>query len=301
MFTQPIPTQPIDAMLQDKSPYDYALVAEAIRYLETHFRSQPTLEELAAALHISPFHLQRVFTRWAGISPKRFLQFLTADYAKTLLGASHSVLDATYSTGLSSPGRLHDLMVTLEAVTPGEYKSQGDGLTIRVGRHATPFGDCLLATTPRGIVALNFVDDGPAWETALAALRRRWPGARIVLDPAATAPLAAAVFATDARRQTPLHLLVKGTNFQVKVWEALLHIPAGAVCTYGDVARAIEQSRAVRAVGGAVGANAIAYLIPCHRVIRQGGIVSDYAWGATRKRALLGWEAAALDKNSLPA
>ncbi len=301
MSTQPMPVQSIDALSPDNPPYDYALVADAIRYLEANFRTQPSLEELADALHVSPFHLQRVFTRWAGISPKRFLQFLTADYAKSLLGASHSVLDAAYSTGLSGPGRLHDLMVTLEAVTPGEYKAQGDGLTIRVGRHATPFGDCLLATTPRGVVALNFVDDDPAWETALATLHRRWPGAQIVYDPAATAPLAASVFAPDTHPPTPLHLLVKGTNFQVKVWEALLHIPAGAVCTYGDVARAIDQPRAVRAVGGAVGANAIAYLIPCHRVIRQGGVVSDYAWGATRKRALIGWEAATLDKHSLSA
>ena len=283
--------------LQAEASADYALVAEAIRYLETHFRPQPGLEELAAGLHVSPFHLQRVFTRWAGISPKRFLQFLTADYAKALLGASHSVLDATYSAGLSSPGRLHDLMVTLEAVTPGEFKSRGEGLAIQVGRHATPFGDALLATTARGIVALNFVDDDAGWAAALTALQSRWPGAAIVRDDAATAPLAAAVFA-EAQPQTPLHLLVKGTNFQVKVWEALLHIPAGAVCTYGDVARVIDHPRAVRAVGSAVGANAIAYLIPCHRVIRQGGVVSDYAWGATRKRALLGWEAALLDTDA---
>jgi AraC family transcriptional regulator of adaptative response/methylated-DNA-[protein]-cysteine methyltransferase len=185
-------------------------------------------------------------------------------------------------------------MVTLEAVTPGEFKSGGGGLVIRVGRHTTPFGTALLAVTDRGIVALNFVDDH-GWDAALAALRSRWPGATLVRDDAATA--AASIFA-ETPPQTPLHLLVKGTNFQVKVWEALLRIPAGAVATYGDVAAAIDQPRAVRAVGSAVGANAIAYLIPCHRVIRQGGAISDYAWGTTRKRALLGWEAALLDKDA---
>lgn len=273
---------------------DYALVAAAIHYLEEHFRDQPSLEDVAAALHLSPFHLQRVFTRWAGISPKRFLQFLTLDYAKARLAAADSILDASYEAGLSGPGRLHDLFVTLEAVTPGEYKSQGAGLDIYVGRHATPFGDCLLATTPRGIVALNFADDETQWEEALAALHHDWAAAQIHHDAAVTAPLAAAIF--DTTRETapsqPLRVLVKGTNFQIKVWEALLQIPSGAVCTYADVARAIDHPTAVRAVGGAVGANAVAYLIPCHRVIRQGGVVRGYRWGSTRKRAMLGWEAA---------
>jgi AraC family transcriptional regulator of adaptative response/methylated-DNA-[protein]-cysteine methyltransferase len=289
-------TPPADAaelLTGPQAAADYALVADAIRYLEQHFRGQPSLEEVAAALHLSPFHLQRVFTRWAGISPKRFLQFLTLDYAKARLAAAESVLDATYEAGLSSPGRLHDLFVTLEAVTPGEYKHRGEGLDIRIGRHATPFGDCLLATTARGIVALNFVDDDAQWEEALAALHHDWAAANLHQDEQATAPLAALIFDPAARdTPQPLRVLVKGTNFQVKVWEALLQIPSGAVCTYADVARAIHHPKAVRAVGGAVGANAVAYLIPCHRVIRQGGIVRDYRWGSTRKRAMLGWEAA---------
>lgn len=273
---------------------DYTLVAQAIQYLGQRFQEQPSLEDLAAHLHVSPFHLQRVFSRWAGISPKRFLQFLTVDYAKSRLMAAQSVLDAAYDAGLSSPGRLHDLFVTLEAVTPGEYKSQGEGLEISVGRHLTPFGECLLAATPRGIVALNFLDADNTWEEALAALRKSWPAAIITVDDTATAPLAAQIFSPQVNALSPLRILVKGTNFQVKVWEALLRIPHGAICTYSDIARTINNPAAVRAVGSAIGANAVAYLIPCHRVIRQGGLISDYRWGATRKRAIISWEAAHL-------
>jgi AraC family transcriptional regulator of adaptative response/methylated-DNA-[protein]-cysteine methyltransferase len=254
---------------------DYALVAQAIQYLGQNFQEQPSLEDLAAMLHLSPFHLQRVFSRWAGISPKRFLQFLTVDYAKARLQAAESVLDAAYDAGLSGPGRLHDLFVTLEAVTPGEYKSRGTGLSIRVGQHSTPFGDALLAATPRGIVALNFLDPDHPWEQALGELHKSWPAATITVDPSATTPLAERIFAPQDDDLPPLRLLVKGTNFQIKVWEALLRIPPGAVCTYADIARTIQNPTAVRAVGGAVGANAIAFLIPCHRVIRQGGLVSD--------------------------
>ena len=290
-----------DALTQSA---DYALVAQAIRYLESNFKRQPSLEELAEVLHLSPFHLQRVFTRWAGISPKRFLQFLTVDFAKDLLAASHSVLDATYAAGLSSPGRLHDLFVTVEAVTPGEYKSQGTGLKIAYGRHATPFGDCLLATTPRGICALYFLDANNCWEQAVGALYQNWGAATLVEAPDVTAPLADRIFASGnhdlSLDQPPLRLLIKGTNFQVKVWDALLRIPPGAVCTYADIARAIDAPKAARAVGGAIGANAIAFLIPCHRVIRQGGLLNDYRWGATRKHAILGWEVAhtLLDQDS---
>lgn len=273
---------------------DYTLVAQAIQYLGQNFQEQPSLEELAAKLHISPFHLQRVFSRWAGISPKRFLQFLTVDYAKSRLLAAQSVLDTAYDAGLSGPGRLHDLFVTLEAVTPGEYKSQGEGLVISVGRHSTPFGECLLAATPRGIVALNFLDPDHTWEDALEELRNTWAAATITIDPSVTAPLAARIFSPQKDKTSPLRVLVKGTNFQVKVWEALLRIPPGAICTYADIARTIQNPAAVRAVGSAIGANAVAYLIPCHRVIRQGGLVSDYRWGATRKRAIIGWEAAKL-------
>lgn len=274
---------------------DYALVAQAIRYLEQHVQEQPSLDELAAQVHVSPYHLQRVFTRWAGISPKRFLQFLTVDYAKAALDESGSVLDAAYAAGLSGPGRLHDLFVALEAVTPGEFKTQGAGLEIVYGRHVTPFGECLLATTPRGICALSFLNGG-GWEEAVTQLRQEWPAAALAEDTQATAALAQRIFDPGAGqpdpRGAPLRLLVKGTNFQVKVWSALLRIPPGALCTYTDVARAVERPAAARAVGNAVGANPIAYLIPCHRVIRAGGLVRDYRWGTARKKAMLGWEAA---------
>ena len=282
----------LDANLTESA--DYTLVAQAIRYLGRNFQEQPSLDELAELLHISPFHLQRVFSRWAGISPKRFVQFLTVDYAKARLLDAQSVLDAAYDAGLSSPGRLHDLFVALEAVTPGEYKSKGAGLTIHVGQHSTPFGECLLAATSRGIVALNFLDPDHTWEQALHELHNTWAAATITIDPSMTAPLAERIFSPQDSQLPPLRILVKGTNFQVKVWEALLHVPRGAVCTYADIARTIHQPTAARAVGSAVGANAVAYLIPCHRVIRQGGVVSDYRWGATRKRAIIGWEAAHL-------
>lgn len=277
---------------------DYTLVAQAIAYLEEHFQDQPGLDELADRLHLSPFHLQRIFTRWAGISPKRFLQFLTVDYAKRRLEESAGVLDTAYAAGLSGPGRLHDLFVTLEAVTPGEFKNQGAGLEIVYGCHRTPFGDCLLAATARGICGLHFLDDG-AWPAAVEELHRQWPAATLREDTQATASLIARIFAPDpAGVKLPLSLLVKGTNFQVKVWSALLCIPSGAVCTYADVARAIGRPSAARAVGSALAANPIAYLIPCHRVIRAGGLVKEYRWGAIRKKALLGWEAAqqTLDK-----
>jgi AraC family transcriptional regulator of adaptative response/methylated-DNA-[protein]-cysteine methyltransferase len=273
---------------------DYDRIAAAIHYLEENYRDQPELDDLAAYLHLSPFHLQRLFTRWAGISPKRFVQYLTAAHAKQLLANAHSVLDTAYETGLSGPGRLHDLLVAVEAMTPGEFKTRGAGLAIRYGRHATPFGDCILAASERGVCKLSFLE-GDGWDAAIGELRAQWAGAALVKDPAYTQPLVDLIFPPDhaapnGRRQ--VNLLLKGTNFQLKVWEALLRIPAGAAATYEDVAQAIGQPGAARAVGGAVGANNIAYLIPCHRVIRKSGVIQDYRWGATRKKAMLGWESA---------
>lgn len=286
------PGSPVDEVNAVEAAQDYRLIAEAIAYLETNHRRQPSLEELAAHLALSPFHLQRLFKRWAGISPKRFVQFLTVEHAKELLARSHDLLHAAYETGLSGPGRLHDLFVSVEAMTPGEFKLGGRGLMIRYGFHPTPFGECLLATTPRGICGLNFVGEtGRRGE--LAALQARWPAATLVEDQASTGEVAAQVFAPVPDKQTAqTRLLLAGTNFQLKVWEALLRIPAGSVCTYEDVAHWIGQPSAARAVGGAVGSNAIAYLIPCHRVIRKSGVMRDYRWGATRKKAILGWEAA---------
>jgi AraC family transcriptional regulator, regulatory protein of adaptative response / methylated-DNA-[protein]-cysteine methyltransferase len=271
---------------------DYQRVAEAIHYLETNYRDQPNLEALAAHLHLSPFHLQRLFTRWAGISPKRFVQYLTAEHAKGLLANAHSVLDAAYDAGLSGPGRLHDLLIATEAVTPGEFKSRGEGLTIRYGRHATPFGDALLAATERGICKFSFLDQ-TEWTAAVAELRSQWAGAHLIEEPAYTQPLINQIFPPEPTGEPRrINLLLKGTNFQLKVWEALLRIPAGSVRSYEDVAEAIGQPNATRAVGSAVGANHIAYLIPCHRVIRKSGIVKEYHWGPTRKKAMLAWEAA---------
>jgi AraC family transcriptional regulator of adaptative response/methylated-DNA-[protein]-cysteine methyltransferase len=280
---------------------DYALVAEAIEWLTATWRRQPSLDELAAHLNLSPYHLQRLFKRWAGISPKRFVQYLTVAHAKQVLAESTPLLEASLESGLSGPGRLHDLFVATEAVTPGEYKSGGAGLTIRYGVHESPFGPCLLAVTERGVCALSFVQ-GEA-SGAVDDLYRRWPAAQLIEDSAAGESLHARVFGAGSEEShragagqlPPIPLLLKGTNFQIRVWEALLRVPPGAVTTYEEVAQAIGAPTASRAVGAAVGANAIGYLIPCHRVIRKSGVVEGYRWGSTRKRAILGWEAAQRD------
>ncbi len=266
---------------------DYERVERAIRYLDRHRSDQPALEEVAAEAGLSPFHFQRLFRRWAGTTPKRFLQALTVDHAKGLLRDSLSVLDAAFEVGLSGPSRLHDHFVSLEAVTPGEYKSRGAGLRIAYGVHPSPFGPMLLAATERGICSLAFVG-GRDVAAEVEALARDWRGAALSEDPRATGGLAQRIFDGGAR----LPLLVRGTNFQVQVWRALLSIPPGAVATYGGVARAVGRPRAPRAAAAAVAANRIAYLIPCHRVIRSLGETGGYRWGATRKRAMIAWESA---------
>lgn len=273
---------------------DYERVEQAIRYLLENHLDQPRLDDVAAAAGLSPHHLQRVFKRWAGVSPKRFLQFLTVEHAKRLLEESQSVLDAAFETGLSSPGRLHDHFVALEAVTPGEYKERGHGLSIRHGVHPSPFGAAFLAVTDRGICALSFLGgrDEEAGDR-LADLRRQWPEATFSTRRAETRALAERVFAAGPGDAEPIRLLVQGTNFQVQVWKALLRIPPGAVTSYERVARAVGRPRAFRAVGAAVGQNPVSYLIPCHRVIRSMGLVGNYRWGEERKHALLAWEAAA--------
>jgi len=273
-----------------QSAQDYALVAQAIRYIETHRREQPELAEIAGHVGLSEFHFQRLFSRWAGVSPKRFLQALTVEEARRSLTRSGSVLDAAYETGLSGPGRLHDLLVQCQAATPGEVKSGGAGLTIRYGIEPTPFGNALIGVTERGICGFSFVGEYEAGR-AIDELQARWPAARLREDPDQSAAIAQRIFA-DSRSDEPLHLLIKGTNFQMQVWQALLRVPPGAVTTYGELAQAIGRPSAARAVGSAVGSNAIAWLIPCHRVIRQTGVVDGYRWGSDRKRAMLGWEAA---------
>ncbi len=268
---------------------DYQRIEHAIRFLDEHVVDQPSLEDVAREIGLSPFHAQRLFTRWAGISPKRFLGLLTVGHAKAALQAGESVLDATYEVGLSGPSRLHDLFTTYEAMTPGEYKQQGAGLVIRYGVHATPFGDALLLTTERGIAGLSFVDGSEA--EAVEAAREAWPLSRLVEDQKATGALADQLFGAAPGSYRP-RLLLKGTNFQVKVWSALLQVPPGRVISYLDLATAIDQPRAVRAVGNALAHNPIGFVVPCHRVIRTTGVLGDYRWGRLRRRAILAWEAA---------
>jgi AraC family transcriptional regulator of adaptative response/methylated-DNA-[protein]-cysteine methyltransferase len=286
---------------------DYARIERAIHFIESNVRRRPSLKEIAASAGLSPFHFQRLFRRWAGISPKRFIQYLTAGAAERLLRESGSLLDVADEAGLSSPGRLHDLMVTIHAVTPGQLKSRGAGLTIRYGIHPTLFGDCLLAMTERGICWLSFINSHDR-DAAVADLRQYWGGAILQERPQATRPVAERIFRSsynggynsrynggrNGRHERPgtFHLIVQGTNFQVKVWEALLTIPPGAAASYQEIAQKIGAPLATRAVGTAVGQNPVAYLIPCHRVIRKSGAIGDYRWGAARKKALLGWEAA---------
>ena len=274
----------------DQQAEDYRTVEQAIRFVEGRFREQPTLDDIAASVHLSKYHFQRLFKRWAGISPTQFLHYLTVEYAKERLRESQSVLAATLDAGLSSTGRLHDLFVTLEAVTPGEYRRLGAGMRIAYGFHATPFGRCLAATTARGLCALQFVQEGDGDE-ALAVLASRWPRAALVEEPEETARLIEQIFLTAGERSRPFLLLLKGTNFQVKVWQALLAIPPGAMVSYQDVAAYIGAPKASRAVGRAVAENPLAYLIPCHRVITSTGEAHRYRWGTARKKAMLGWEA----------
>jgi AraC family transcriptional regulator of adaptative response/methylated-DNA-[protein]-cysteine methyltransferase len=269
---------------------DYQRVEQTIRFLEQNYRRQPELKEVAESIHLSEYHFQRLFTRWVGISPKRFLQFLTKENAKAMLENSHGILEAAYNSGLSGPGRLHDLFVATEAVTPGEFKHKGAGLTILYGFHLSPFGKCLVGITGRGICHLAFVQPGERSQ-ALAELQKAWPEASLQEDPQATRPLIGQIF-NLSEQPGALGLHLCGTNFQIKVWEALLRIPPGTVVSYEDLAVSVGMPQAARAVGHAVARNPIPVLIPCHRVIRKSGEFGDYHYGAARKKALLGWEMA---------
>ena len=282
----------IETQLQesDSGGRDFERIGRAIAWLRRHADEQPDLAAAARYVNLSEHHFQRLFTRWAGVSPKRFLQYLTVEHAKSRLARPGSVLDLAGAVGLSGPGRLHDLFVTLEAMSPGEYREGGAGLAIRYGVHDSPFGPALLAATARGVCAVRFVEsdrDGAAW------LRRQWPEAELRHDTAGTASVAHGIFRPLASRpERPLALVVKGTNFQIRVWRALLELPLGTLTTYGQIATRIGAPGSARAVGGAVGANPIAWLIPCHRVIRETGLLGGYRWGPDRKAAMLGWEAA---------
>jgi AraC family transcriptional regulator of adaptative response/methylated-DNA-[protein]-cysteine methyltransferase len=272
---------------------DYDRIARAIEYLRAHAADQPSLGEVARAVHLSPFHLQRLFSRWAGISPKRFLQTLTVDDAKRRLREQADVLAATYESGLSSPGRLHDLFVAVEAVTPGEFKAFGRGLRVGYGVHPTPFGWCLLARTARGICSLEFLGDREEGDAGIRELRRAWPGAECVPEPKATGRLVRQLFGRPRPAAAPVPLVLRGTNFQIQVWRALLRIPLGARVSYRQVAVGVGRPGAVRAVASAVGANPIAVVIPCHRVLRSDGTPGGYRWGLIRKAAINAWEDAA--------
>ena len=274
-----------------EEPGDYQRIARAIEFIRRHAASQPSLEQVAAAIDLSPFHLQRLFSRWAGISPKRFLQAVTVEHAKERLRQRADVLTATLDTGLSSPGRLHDLFVAMEAMTPGEFKEHGGGLVIRHGFCPTPLGFCFVATTDRGICALEFADSASAQAEIMARFRSEWSGARKLEDSAAAAKIIDQVFARNARSAQPLSVLVRGTNFQVQVWRALLDIPRGHATTYLEVARHMGRPSAHRAVASAIAANRVGILIPCHRVLRRDGQLGGYRWGETRKVAALLWEA----------
>jgi len=270
---------------------DYDVVRRAIAHIRGHWREQPDIDTIAEAAQVTPTELHHLFRRWAGLTPKAFLQALTLDHARRLLRDSASVLDATYEVGLSGPGRLHDLFVTHEAMSPGEWKSGGEGLQLRYGFHPSPFGTALVITAPRGLAGLALADTGTE-QSLLADMQRRWPKASYIEDTAATAPVAARIFDPALwRPDQPLRVVLIGTDFEVRVWETLMKIPMGRFVTYSDVARRIDAPKAARAVGAAVGRNPVCFVVPCHRVIGKSGELTGYHWGLTRKRAMLGWEA----------
>jgi len=270
---------------------DYDVVRRAIGHIRDHWREQPEIDAIAEAAGVTPTELHHLFRRWAGLTPKAFLQALTLDGARQLLRDSASVLDATYEVGLSGPGRLHDLFVTHEAMSPGEWKAGGQGTTIRFGFHPSPFGRALVMATERGLAGLAFADAGEE-ASALADMKRRWPRANFVADDARTAPIAMRIFDPSQWQQDrPLRVVLIGTDWEVRVWEALLKIPMGSVATYSGIAGKVCTPNAARAVGAAVGKNPVAFVVPCHRVIGKAGALTGYHWGITRKHAMLGWEA----------
>lgn len=288
------PAQPPDFTPLAAAATDYGIVRRAIAYISEHWRQQPSIESVAAAAGVSVGELHHLFRRWAGLTPKAFLQALTLDHARRLLRDSASVLDASYEVGLSGPGRLHDLFVNHEAMSPGEWKARGEGLTIRYGFHPSPFGEALVMATERGLAGLAFADPGER-AAALLDMRGRWPKAVYVEEPAFTAPLAARIFDLRLwRPDRPLQVVLIGTDFEVRVWETLLAIPLGRAATYSDIARKVGRPKAARAVGAAVGRNPVCFVVPCHRVIGRSGELTGYHWGLTRKRAMLGWEAGQL-------
>ena len=268
---------------------DYYRVAEAIKYLTDNFKSQPDLTDVARQVHLSPSHFQRIFTEWAGVSPKKFMQYLSLDYLRERIFDTQNLNQAADLVGFSTQSRVYDLFVSIEGVTPNEYKTFGQGLEIQYGFHQTPFGECFIALTEKGICALSFVDETNKEQT-FQAFMDKWQAAKLVLNTVYTEGVVQKVF--DPTATDKIHVWIQGTNFQLKVWEALLKIPQGSVSTYQKIAESVHNPKAVRAVGTAIGNNPIAFLIPCHRVIKSTGVIGEYHWGNTRKKAILGWEMA---------
>ena len=277
---------PLNAALRD-----YDSVRRAIAFISEHWRTQPTIEAIADSAAVTPDELHHLFRRWAGLTPKAFMQALTLDHAKALLRDSASVLDAALDSGLSGPGRLHDLFVTHEAMSPGEWKHGGNGMMLRYGFHPSPFGTAIVMATSRGLAGLAFADPGEE-QAALADMKGRWPNATYVEDYLSTAPLAQRIFVPKLwRSDQPLRVVLIGTDFEVRVWETLLKIPMGKAVSYSDIANKISAPKASRAVGAAVGKNPVSFVVPCHRALGKDGKLTGYHWGITRKQAILGWEA----------
>jgi len=272
---------------------DYHRIEKAIRFIKENFQNQPSLKEIAEHVALSEFHFNRLFSKWAGTSPQRFMRFLTKEFAKEKLAESTNLLEATFESGLSSSSRLHDLFVSYEAMTPAEFKAKGAGLTIHYGIHETPFGECLIATTERGITDLRFLE-GESKELIIKELQQDFEKAILIFDNKLTKPYIEQIFYETTNTSAPISLLLRGTNFQIKVWEALLKIPFGQMVSYETIAKAIEKPTAQRAVGTAIGCNRLGYIIPCHRVLQKVGGIGGYRWGTTRKKAILGWEMAKL-------
>jgi AraC family transcriptional regulator of adaptative response/methylated-DNA-[protein]-cysteine methyltransferase len=281
---------------QNAALRDYDSVRRAIAFISEHWRTQPTIEAMADSAGVTPDELHHLFRRWAGLTPKAFMQALTLDHAKGLLRDSASVLDAALDSGLSGPGRLHDLFVTHEAMSPGEWKNGGMGLTLRYGFHPSPFGTALLMATDRGLAGVAFADPGEE-QAALRDMQRRWPNAVYVEDYLRTAPLAQRIFDKKLwRPDRPLRVVLIGTDFEVRVWQTLLKIPMGRAVSYSDIAHKIDSPKASRAVGAAIGKNPVSFVVPCHRALGKDGKLTGYHWGITRKQAMLGWEAGQVGK-----
>lgn len=276
--------------MNEQKTLDYARIAQAIGYIRENFKRQPGLDEIAGEVALSTAHFQRMFTEWAGISPKKFLQYTSIEYAKRILNETHaSLFDAAQETGLSGTGRLYDLFVNIEGMTPGEYKNGGESLSINYSFAKSPFGEIFIAATDKGICCMEFADDHDA---AFNSLRKKFPNAKFTSIVDEVQQNALFIFTQDWSKLKEIKLHLKGTGFQLKVWETLLKIPVGGLTTYGDIAVGINNPRACRAVGTAVGENPVAFLIPCHRVIRASGELGNYHWGEIRKTAMIGWEAA---------